>query len=83
MRHKHVPRVFLSCRYPVEFFGDHRSKTKFANDFPNVICITNYKPRFSKSELKMCFELWAKRNCQAKIGSPVLLRQFQMTLACL
>ena len=47
--------------YPVEFFGDHRSKTKFAKDFPNVICITNCKPRYSKSELKMCFEFWA--NC--------------------
>ena len=85
VRHKQVPRVFLSCRYPVEFFRDHRSKTKFAKDFPTVICITNCKPRYSKSELENVFRIMSKTllSVNAKIGSPVLLRQFQMTLACL
>ena len=73
VRHIQVPRVFLSCGYPVEFFGDHRSKTKFAKDFPNVICITNCKPRYSKSELKNVFRIMSITllSVNAKIGSPV------------
>ena len=84
VRHKQVPRVFLSCRYPREFFGDHRSKTKFANDFPNAICIINCKPRYSKLELKNVFRIMGKTllSVNSKIGSPVLLREFQMTLEC-
>ena len=79
LRHKQVQRVFLSCRYPVEFFGDHRSKTKSAKDFSNVICITNCKPRYSKSELKNVFRIMGKTllSVNAKIGPPVLLRQFR------
>ena len=65
LRHKGDFSAVLSYPwYPVEFFGDHRSKTKFAKDFPNVICITNCKPRYSKSELKTCFEFWAKCHFQ-------------------
>ena len=65
LRHKGDFSAILSYPwYPVEFFGDHRSKTKFAKDFPNVICITNCKPRYSKSVLKMCFEFWAKCHFQ-------------------
>ena len=75
VRHIQVPRVFLSCRYPVKFFGDHRSKTKFAKDFPNMICITNCKPRYSKSKLKNVFRIMGTTllSVNAKIGSPVLL----------
>ena len=74
--------LFLSCGYPVEFFGDHRSKTKCAKDFSNMICITNHancKPRYSKSELKNVFRLMGKTllSVNAKIGAPVLLRQFR------
>ena len=60
------------------------AKPSFANDFPNVICITNCKPRYSKSEL-VVFQIMGKTllSVKAKIGSLVLLRQFQMTLACL
>ena len=63
------------CRYQVEFLGDHRSKTKFANDFPNEICITNCKPRYSKSELKNVFRIMGKTlvSVNAKIGSPLIV----------
>ena len=63
LRHKGDFSAVLSYPwYPVEFFGDHRSKTKFAKDFPNVIC--TYESRYSKSELKMCFEFLAKYHFQ-------------------
>ena len=57
---------------------DHRTKTKFAKDFPNVICMTNCKARYSKSELKNVFRIMGKPllSVNAKIASPVLLRHY-------
>ena len=78
LRHKQVPRVFLSCWYawyPVEFFGDYRSKTKFAKDFPNVICITNCKPRYSK--------LIRTEKCVSNYGQNVTFSERKNRFTCI
>ena len=74
LRHKGDFSAILSYRwYPVEFFGDHRSKPKFAKDFPNVICITNCKPRYSKSVLK----------CVSNFGQNVTFRERKNRFTCI
>ena len=60
-------KVFLSCRYPwypVELFGDHRSKTKFAKDFLMWFVSPIANQDILNQNWKMCFELWAKRYFQ-------------------
>ena len=55
-------KVFLSCRYPwyrVEFFGDHRSKTKFVKVFLMWLVSPIANQDILNQNWKMCFELWA------------------------
>ena len=61
----------------MEFFGDPLSKTEFAKDLPNMICITvgvKYKAKYPKSELKNVFQIMGKRLVlmNTNIGSPYL-----------